>query len=69
MQMLFTNNSRKLHGLPLHRKKDQRKRNWTRCEADETIEAFLDFCRDHRTELRSIEKQKKRECGNLMVGL
>ena len=69
MQMLFSNNSRKLHGLPLHRKKNRHKLFWTRCEVDETIEAFLDFCRDHRTELRSIEKQQKRECSNLMAGL
>ena len=44
MKMLLSNNSRKMAGLPLHRKKDKRKRSFTRCEADETIKAFLDYC-------------------------
>ena len=33
-----------MHGLPLWRKKDKRKRYFTRCEALETIGAFLDYC-------------------------
>lgn len=43
-KMLLTNNSRKYAGLPLHRKKDKRKRYYTRCEASETIAAFLEYC-------------------------
>lgn len=42
--MLLTNNQRKLHGLPLWRKKNSKKRSYTRCEADETIAAFIDYC-------------------------
>lgn len=42
--MLLTNNQRKLHGLPLWRKKNCKKRLYTRCEADETITAFIDYC-------------------------
>lgn len=34
-----------------------------------SLDSLLGFCRDHRTELRSIEKQQKQECGNLMAGL
>ena len=44
MMMLLFNNQRKMHGLPLWRKKSRRKRKYTRCEADETIRAFLDYC-------------------------
>ena len=44
MEMLLTNNSRKMAGLPLHRKTNKRKRYFTRCEAMETIGAFLDYC-------------------------
>ena len=44
MKMLLSNNSRKMTGLPLYRKKDKKKRFFTRCEADETIKAFLDYC-------------------------
>ena len=43
MKMLLSNNSRKMAGLRLYRKKDKKKRFFTRCEADETIKAFLDF--------------------------
>ena len=42
--ILLSNNQRKMHGLPLWRKKDKRKRYFTRCEALETIGAFLDYC-------------------------
>ena len=42
--MLLTNNQRKMHGLPLWRKKNRKKRIYTRCEADETITAFIDYC-------------------------
>lgn len=42
--MLLTNNQRKMHGFPLWRKKDKRKRYYTRCEAMETVGAFLDYC-------------------------
>ena len=43
-KMLFTNNSRKMLGIPLHRKKDKRKRVYTRNRAEEDFEAFVDFC-------------------------
>ena len=43
-EMLFTNNSRKRRGIPLRRKKDKRKRAYTRNRADEDIQAFLDYC-------------------------
>jgi len=42
--MLITNNQRKMHGLPLWRKKSSKKRVHTRCKADEVITAFIDFC-------------------------
>lgn len=43
-KILLTNNSRKMNGLPLHRKKNKKKRYFTRCEATETINAFIDYC-------------------------
>lgn len=43
-KMYFTNNERKMDGIPLRRKKDKRKRVYTRNRADEDIEAFLDYC-------------------------
>lgn len=42
--ILLSNNARRMHGLPTHRKTDRRKRFFTRCEATETVEAFLNFC-------------------------
>lgn len=42
--MLLTNNQRKIHGLSLWRKKDKRKRYFTRYKSDETVEAFLEYC-------------------------
>jgi hypothetical protein len=42
--MMITNNQRKMHGLPLWRKKNRKKRFYTRCNADEVITAFLDYC-------------------------
>lgn len=42
--MLLTNNQRKMHGVPMWRKKNKKKRYYTRCEADETITAFLEYC-------------------------
>lgn len=42
--MMLTNNQRKMHGLPLKRKKNRKKRKFTRCEVKETIEAFLEYC-------------------------
>lgn len=42
--MILTNNSRKMHNLPMWRKKDKRKRYYTRNEVSETIDAFLDYC-------------------------
>lgn len=43
-KMLLRNNERKMAGLPLHRKKCKGRRCLTRCEAEESIEAFLDYC-------------------------
>lgn len=40
---LYTNNSRKMAGVPLRRKKDKRKRVYTRNRADEDIQALLDW--------------------------
>lgn len=42
--MLLTNNQRKMRGLPMWRKKNRKKRFYTRCEADEAVTAFLDYC-------------------------
>lgn len=39
-----SNNSRKMHGLPLRRKHNKRKRFYTRCEVMEAVEDFLNFC-------------------------
>jgi len=39
----FTNNARKMAGLPLRRKKDRRKRFYTRREVEETIDALFDW--------------------------
>lgn len=43
-KMYLTNNSRRRAGLPLRRKSNAGKRYHTRCEAAETIAAFLDYC-------------------------
>ncbi len=43
--MILTNNQRKMHKLPLWRKRDKRKRHHTRCEVMETVGAFLDYCK------------------------
>ena len=42
-KILYTNNSRKIAGVPLLRKKDKRKRVYTRNRADEDIQAILDW--------------------------
>lgn len=39
----FTNNERRRAGLPTRRKSSRGKRYKTRCEADETIAALLDY--------------------------
>lgn len=39
--LLLTNNQRKMHGFPLWRKKDKRKRFYTRCNGDEVISGFI----------------------------
>lgn len=41
--LLLSNNARKMHGLPLHRKKDKRKRFYTRCKAKEEFDAIYDW--------------------------
>lgn len=43
-KMYFTNNARKMDGIPLRRKKDRRKRVYTRNRSDEDIQAFVDYC-------------------------
>lgn len=43
-RMCLTNNDRKLHGLPMHRKSNKKKRHFTRREYDETISEFLNYC-------------------------
>jgi len=43
-KILFTNNARKIAGIPMRRKKDGKKRYYTRNKADEDIESFLDYC-------------------------
>lgn len=43
-KMLLTNNQRKMHKLSLWRKKNRKRRFWTRCQADEIISAFVDYC-------------------------
>lgn len=51
-KMLFTNNSRKIAGIPLRRKKDKRKRVYTRNRAEEDVDAFLDYVNEkwsHKT--------------------
>ena len=52
MKMLLTNNSRKMNGLPLHRKSNKKKRYVTRCEVMETIGAFLDYCNGKHEKIR-----------------
>ena len=42
-RMFFTNNSRKMFGIPLRRKKDKRKRIYTRNRAEEELGAFVDY--------------------------
>ena len=57
MKMLLTNNSRKMNGLPLHRKKNKKKKRYfTICEAMETFSAFIDYCNE-KYELLKGEKQ------------
>lgn len=43
LPMLLTNNQRKMHGLPLHKKAGKGKRCKTRDEVMETVGAFLDY--------------------------
>lgn len=42
--MLITKNQRKMHGLPLCRKKNGKKRMYTRCYGDETNMAIIEYC-------------------------
>ena len=42
-KMLFTNNSRKMLGIPLRRKKDKQKRMYTRNRAEEDLETLVDY--------------------------
>lgn len=41
--LLLSNNARKMHGLPLHRKKDKRKRFYTRCKTEKEFDAIYDW--------------------------
>lgn len=43
-KMLFTNNARKMAGVPMRRKRDKRKRIFTRNKAEEDLDAFYDYC-------------------------
>lgn len=43
MKILFTNNARKMAGLPVRRKKDSKKRCHTRNSADEAIESLMEY--------------------------
>ncbi len=43
MKILFTNNVRKMAGLPVRRKKDSKKRCHTRNSADEAIESLMEY--------------------------
>lgn len=43
MNIFFTNNSRKYHGLPLRRKLNRKKRFYTRNECDESMCALFDY--------------------------
>lgn len=47
-----SNNSRKIHGLPLRRKHNKRKRFYTRCEAFEAVEDFLNWCDGYKLKNR-----------------
>lgn len=42
-KVCFTNNDRKIHGLPMRRKTDKRKRVYTRNKSDEDFNAFYDM--------------------------
>ena len=43
MKMLFTNNSRKMAGIPLRRKKNKKKLIYTRNRACEDLKALEDY--------------------------
>lgn len=43
---LFTNNSRKMHGIPLRRKADKHKRFYTRCQSWEDFCAWYECIND-----------------------
>ena len=59
-RIFFTNNSRKMAGIPLRRKKDKRKRLYTRNRADEDITAFIDYCDGKWEKLDENGKSDKR---------
>lgn len=42
--MLIINNQRKMHWIPLWRKKSNKKRVHTRCKADVAIKAIIEYC-------------------------
>lgn len=48
MKFYFSNNAKKLHHIPMLRKKNKKKRFYTRCEASETIDEFLIVCSGRR---------------------
>ena len=66
MKILTSNNARRMSGLPSHRKTNKRKRFYTRCEALETIRAFLDWCDGkngpHTLNQEVRESERKSEC-------
>lgn len=53
-----SNNSRKIHGLPLRRKHNKRKRFYTRCEAMEAVEDFLNWCDGYEGLVKKKEGEK-----------
>ena len=54
-KMLLRNNERKMCGFPLYRKKSKGRRHLTRCEAEETIDAFQIIV----TEIKTINQLEK----------
>ena len=63
--MLLTNNQRKMHGLPLWRKKNRKKRLYTRCEADETI---MEILVDSMTGTDTPKAQIRRYAEDILMG-
>ena len=63
-KMLFTNNARKMAGVPMRRKKDKRKRIFTRNRAEEDLDAFYDYCNGKRDDYFERRSHGKYLCEN-----